>query len=190
VNAFWFWFAWVLAQAASGAERPPLSASDLKALKESNIFSPHRSRVFERPSSSRDDRRGDSRPSALTTVKPPMLTGIVYDVSLPGHKALVEDRNSESLRRVKTPTFLKAGEELLGLVVEEVRADGLLLKTADGTLKELAVGDPLPLPETAGSAGGESEPAAKPLEEGVRNEILERLKGRIKKKGRPQDEDP
>jgi hypothetical protein len=168
---------WALAQAAAAADRPPLPAAELKALKEANLFSPHRSKGADRPYR-RDERRTESRTEPARP-KPPALTGIVFDAASGVHKALVEDRNAESLRRLKEPVFAKAGDEVLGFKVIEVSAE-----------KELAPGDALPEdPNAAAAVPGEAaKPAEKPLEDGVKNEVLERLRSKNKKKDRPQDD--
>ncbi len=186
----WIWLLWTLAQAAGG-DRPPLPASELKALRESNIFSPYRAKGAERPAR-REERRSEVRTEAAKP-KAAVLTGIVFDAALPGHKGLIEDRNEERLRVLKEPTFVKAGDEVLGFRVEEIAADRVRLALPDGTSKDLAVGDSLPGGEAAtGEPATEGKPApaaeTKPLDEGVKNEILEQLKKRNRKKGRPQDD--
>lgn len=188
----WIWLLWVLAQAAGG-DRPPLPAADLKSLRESNIFSPYRAKGSERLSK-REERRTETRTEAAKP-KAALLTGIVFDASLPGHKGLIEDRNEERLRVLKEPRFVKAGDEVLGFRVEEVGADRVRLTLPDGSSKDLAVGDALPAGEAAAAGTetpGEPKPApgaeSKPLDEGVKNEILERLKKKNRKKDRPQDD--
>ena len=188
----WIWLLWTLAQAAAG-DRPPLPASELKSLRESNIFSPYRAKGAERPTR-REERRGESRVE-VSKPKAAVLTGIVFDAALPGHKGLIEDRNEERFRVLKEPKFVKAGDEVLGFRVEEIGADRVRLVLPDGTSKDLAVGDSLPGGDAAPANGesapeGKPAPAAetKPLDEAVKNDILEQLKKKNRKKGRPQDD--
>lgn len=188
----WIWLLWTLAQAAGG-DRPPLPASELKSLRESNIFSPYRAKGAERPTR-REERRTETRTEAAKP-KAAMLTGIVFDAALPGHKGLIEDRNEERLRVLKEPKFVKAGDEVLGFRVEEIGADRVRLVLPDGTSKDLAVGDSLPAVEAATAnpePAVEGKPASaaesKPLDESVKSEILERLKKKNRKKDRSQDD--
>lgn len=188
----WIWLLWTLAQAAAG-DRPPLPASELKSLRESNIFSPYRAKGAERPTR-REERRGESRVE-VSKPKAAVLTGIVFDAVLPGHKGLIEDRNEERLRVLKEPKFVKVGDEVLGFRVEEIDANRVRIGLPDGTRKDLAVGDSLPAAEAAAanpesSAEGRAVPAVdpKPLDEAVKNDVLEQLKKRNRKKGRPQDD--
>jgi hypothetical protein len=179
---------WALAQASTASDRPPLPSAELKALKESNLFSPYRAKNYERPVR-RDERRSEAR-SEPVKPKPVSVTGIVFDAASGAHKALIEDRNAESLRRLKEPVFAKAGDEVLGFKVIGVSAGTVKLALPDGAEKELAPGDALPEDPNAAAAGTveAAKPAEKPLEEGVKNEVLERLRSKNKKKDRPQDD--
>lgn len=180
----------LLLQAGPDAERPPLPG-DLKSLRESNVFSPGRPRGYERPSR-RDERRSEARFEPARP-KAPLVTGIVYDAVLKGFKALVEDRNEESRRILREPTFAKPGDVVAGVAVEDVGTNVVRVKKADGTAAELAVGDPWPAAEAAAPADAAKPPTPSTSTPAVpdpeQDEVRRRLKQRIGKKNRPSDPD-
>jgi hypothetical protein len=178
----------LLLQAGPEAERPPLPA-DLKGLRDSNVFSPARPKGSER-TFRRDDRRPETR---IEPAKPkaPLITGIVYDASLKGFKALVEDRNDESRRLLKEPTFAKPGDVVAGVTVEAVENNVVRARKADGAAAELAVGDPWPAAEAAPPAEGSTSapPSTSTTPDPGQDEVRKRLKLRVGKKNRPSDPD-
>lgn len=187
-------------------DRPAYPLADLKLLREANVFSPLR-----KPGTSsgrREERRSETRSEpAPTRPKPIQVTGFVLDPSTKTPRAILEDRNSESLRTLKEPFFAKAGDQAGGWTVEEVLADQVTIVQGE-TKKTLKVGESFPEPvshaeasprsgdakagppasEGAASAAGAPPAAtASPASDASKNEILERLKQKNKKK-RSEDE--
>lgn len=138
-------------------DRPAISASDLKALNENNVFSPHTKR--RTPPSSYGSKT--SRPSTPAKPKPPAVTGIFFDLKSQEYQVIVEDRNSGSARFLKEPKFLKAGDEVLGIKVQSVTEDKAVFLKGE-TSKEARVGDTLPetdaKPVSVAPSADDSEP--------------------------------
>lgn len=185
---------WYALQAAAPApapvvpqegERPTLSVSDLKALRESNIFAPHATKTPPRrgPRTERETRI--EAPPAKP--KPPLVTGVFFDPKSQAHQAVVEDRNEEKLRQFSGPKFLKAGDEFGGFKVEAV-ADGSVTLLKGDASKVLHVGDALPEGDFKGASTVAEGAELKTLEPAVRTETLEGLKRRNKKNRPSQDE--
>lgn len=115
-------------------DRLPIPAAELKALRETNLFSPVRAKPARR------DSRVEATPARA---KPPVVTGIFFDEKTQAHQVVVEDRNEDRLKRFKEPKFLKAGDEVVGLKIESVSAEKVVILQG-GSAKELRVGDELP----------------------------------------------
>lgn len=174
-------------------DRPAYSVNDLKLLRETNLFSPKRtssgsfSRREERPS----ERRTDSAPARP---KPLLVTGFVLDPASKTPRAILEDRNGEAFRTLKEPLFAKAGDQAAGWTVEEILADQLTIVQGEAK-KTLRVGESFPEPSSAAGdapAASAGEPAAPPapapaLDDAAKNDVLERLRQKNKKK-RADDE--
>jgi len=135
--------------------RPVLSPAELKALRDTNIFAP---KTVKRSTPKYAPRPTSKKESAPAKPKPPMVTGIFYDVKEKAHIVVVEDRNEGSLKQFKEPKFLKAGDLVAGLKVESVSAEKAVFSKGEVS-KELRVGDPL--------ADGEVKAVASPTEEGL-----------------------
>lgn len=194
----WNAVVWALLQAASVAGEPqdpdrlPYPVADLKALREANVFSPTKSRAS---SSRREDRRPESRSAepVVARPKPLVVTGFVLDPATKTPRAIIEDRNEEKFRRLKEPLFAKGGEEAAGWTLEDVTSEQVTVVQGE-IRKTLRVGESFPestSPEAAPAPEG-STPAVpaletKPLQEGEKNDILERLRQKNKKK-RSEDE--
>jgi hypothetical protein len=184
-------------------DRPTYSLADLKLLREANVFSP-----YKKPGSRREEPKGTStftpRPPEPARPKPIQVTGFILDPATKTPRAILEDRNSESLRTLKEPLFAKAGDTAGGWTVEEVLADQITIIQGE-TKKTLKVGESFPEAghaeatkagtPTSGSPASATGvppvatagPDSKPLDEGAKNDILERLKQKNKKK-RADDE--
>jgi hypothetical protein len=166
-------------------DRPSIASSELKGLRENNIFSPHRTKPFEPRRS--ETTRPEPRPAAPSKPKPLLVTGLFADPVTGVPKAIVEDRNDERHRHLKEPKFCVGGEEFLGLKIEAVTADHVVVTRGD-VRKECKVGDALPegdVPAVAPSSSSTSESTSAPapaLEEGTKNDILEALRARNKRK--------
>ena len=121
-------------------DRPAISASDLKALNENNVFSPHTKR---RTPPSNYGSKTSRPPSPPAKPKPPAVTGIFFDLKTQDYLVIVEDRNTGSARFFKEPKFLKAGDEVLGIKVQSVTQEKAVFLKGE-TPKEAHVGDSLP----------------------------------------------
>lgn len=177
-------------------DRPTYPLADLKALREANVFSPYR-----KPGSRREEPKGTStftpRPPEPARAKPIQVTGFVLDPATKTPRAILEDRNSDSLRTLKEPLFAKAGDTAGGWTVEEVLADQITIVQGE-TKKTLKVGESFPASAasepaaaTPDSGSGPAEAAPRSgdakVDEAAKNDILERLKQKNKKK-RSDDE--
>lgn len=180
-------------------DRPAISAVDLKALRDSNIFAPRTAK--RRPPPSTPSRRSETAgtPPAPPKPKAPVITGIFFDGKAQAWLVVVEDRNDAALRQFKEPKFLKAGDEVSGHKVGTVTAERAVFLKGDSS-KELKVGDSLPSdeakpfsaatpedPEAAAAADGEVE--IKPLDSAAKTEVLEALKKKRGKKDRPSNDE-
>jgi hypothetical protein len=187
---------------AQDGERPLISASDVKALRDSNIFAPRTAKRRPIVSSKGSDLR---RPAAPAQPKPPVVTGIFYDAKAQAFLVVVEDRNEASLKQFKEPKFLKAGDDVSGYKVASVTAEKAAFIKGEIS-KELKVGESLPGPdgktvsvapvpddpEAAFPPEGEEKPEKveiKPIDAETQNKALENLRKKAGKKNRPsQDE--
>jgi len=125
---------------AQDVDRPPISAADLKALRDNNIFSPRTKRL---PTKTYNGNR-DPKPTPVPVKpKPPIVTGIFFDVKSQAYLVVVEDRNDASHRYFKEPKFLKAGDEVMGIKVESVSSEKAVFLKGDVS-KDARVGDPMP----------------------------------------------
>ena len=172
--------------------RPQIAAADLKALRETNIFSPYRARgEIPKPATSTATSRTTRSTSTYSRgPKPPLVTGIVLDPEGGDHRVVVEDRNSSSFRKFDKPKFLKAGDELMGYTIESVARDRVVLRRDEET-KELAVGDSFPADGGAASGEGDAPSPStgiKKLDDSTRNAVLEQLRQKLNKKRRYDDE--
>lgn len=137
-------------------DRPGLPASDLKSLRETNIFSPKR--VVRKGQDAKGRSPGGSS-DLPRTPKPPLVTGITFDPVAKQYQVILEDRNTEKLRLLTEPKFLKAGDQVLVYTIDSVEAEKVIV-SAGGTKKELRVGEALPdvglkAPETADASSEE-----------------------------------
>ncbi len=180
-------------------DRPAIASSDIKALRDSNIFAPYGPKR-RTPSTSFSKSSRSSEPAAAPKPKAPVVTGIFFDAKMKCYLVVVEDRNESSLKQFKDPKFLKSGEEVIGLKVGPVTADKATFLKGE-IAKELSVGDSLPAemkgaPAAASSddpeaAPSESEEKAeiKPLDTEEKNKVLEKMKKERGKKNRPNNDD-
>jgi len=180
-------------------DRPTYSLSDLKLLRETNLFSPKRSSSSS--AGRRDERRDERRiESAPARPKPLLVTGFVLDPASQTPRAILEDRNGEATRALKEPLFAKPGDQAGGWTVEAVLADQLTIVQGE-TKKTLRVGESFPEPASApasagasagpDSASGHAEAAPRSgdakADDAAKNDVLERLRQKNKKK-RADDE--
>lgn len=184
---------------APDADRPALSTSELKALRDNNIFAPRNAK--KRPPV-RDIPR--TKPvSAPAQPKPPMVTGIFMDLKLQCYIVVVEDRNESSLKQFKEPKFLKSGDEACGLKVGAITAEKAVFIKGDVS-KEIHVGEPVPATDLKVSAAAPSsdDPDAltdgeektekveiKPLDTEEKTKVLEKMKKERGKKNRPSNDE-
>ncbi len=184
------------AQAAE-ADRPAIPASEIKALRDSNIFAPYgRKNPPSKPSKGYERKHDAPAPKP----KAPVVTGIFFDEKLKCYLVVVEDRNEASLRQFKDPKFLKSGEEVVGLKVGEVTAEKATFLKGE-IAKQLAVGDALPAemkavvgattPEDSDvlPSDGEEKVDIKPLDNEEKTKVLEKMKKERGKKNRPNQDD-
>jgi hypothetical protein len=179
------------------ADRPAIAASEIKALRDSNIFAPYGPK--RKPPSS-FSKSSKSEPVAAPKPKAPVVTGIFFDAKMKCYLVVVEDRNEASLRQFKDPKFLKSGEEVVGLKVGPVTAEKATFLKGE-IAKELSVGDALPaeLKATAAAATSDDPEAApsdgeekvdiKPLDTEEKNKVLDKMKKERGKKNRPSNDD-
>jgi len=182
---------------APEVDRPALVASEIKALRESNIFAPYGRKSFPSKSSKTTERKHE--PAAVPKPKAPVVTGIFFDEKQKCFLVVVEDRNEGSLKQFKEPKFLKSGDEVGGLKVGTVTAEKAGF-VKDGVSKELAVGDSLPSVEGKGAAPATDDPEAgpleteekvdiKPLDTEEKNKVLEKMRKERGKKNRPNNDE-
>jgi hypothetical protein len=192
-------------------DRPSISASEIKLLRDNNIFAPRSVTLHPRPLPNKSSSsRTDSIPAKP---KLPTVTGIFLDPKLNTYQIIVEDPNESALKQFKEPKFLKAGDEWGILKVESVEADHAVCKLG-GAVRKLSLGDTLPegdwksdaAPKTGEEDSGEdgdtkspgassvppqgrksSEAAPQTSEE--RGRVLDEMKRRNGKKNRPKDPD-
>ena len=184
-------------------DRLPLPAADLKALRESNIYSPYKTR---RPVIEKGPK---PTPPEKPRPKPPVVTGIILDTVTRAYQVVIEDRNDAKLKLLTEPKFLKAGDQVLVYTIESVEAEKVVVRFGD-TTKDLKVGEPLPdagikVPEGADLSSNESaEPAASEtkaetkksdssttpstLDDAARKKILEERKMKLGKKRKTDEE--
>jgi len=183
---------------APDIDRPALVASEIKALRESNIFAPYGRKSFPSKSSKTTERKHE--PAAVPKPKAPVVTGIFFDEKQKCFLVVVEDRNEGSLKQFKEPKFLKTGDEVSGLKVGPVTAEKASFFKGE-IAKDLLVGDSLPGAEMKASAPPSDDPEAapldtdekveiKPLDTEEKNKVLEKLKKERGKKNRPSSDDP
>jgi len=181
-----------LQAAAAPSGRPDLTEPQIKVLRDKNIFSPFRTKPFP------EKTIGVPPPGPGVEVrskpKPLVLTGIVYDAASGAFQAIVEDKSDEKVRRLTGPKFLKAGDEVLGVKIESVAKDKVVVVLGE-TRKELSAGESLPdtapegTPSAAVPATTTAAPVeAKPADPAAASSVLEELKKKNKKKDRTYDE--
>jgi hypothetical protein len=124
---------------AQDPDRPALSTTELKALRDSNIFSPR----IVKPRVSRDRSKPSNTPPTPYRQKAPIVTGIFLDAATQAHQAIVEDRNDSSHRYFKEPKFMKVGDEWAGIKLQSVTLDKAIF-VKDGVPKDVKVGESLP----------------------------------------------
>lgn len=170
-------------------DRPSFSEADLKGLRELNIFSPkgRSGSGFTRREGPREERRSDP---VVVRPKPIQVTGFILDPATKTPRAILEDRNDEKHRTLKEPLFAKPGDSAGGWTVEDVLADQITIVQGE-TKKTLKVGEAFPEAAAAAAPPGTSPtsstpaveaPPAPPLDDAAKNDVLERLKQKNKKK--------
>ena len=181
---------------AADPDRPPIPASEIKALRDSNVFAPYGpKRKTPNTSFSKSTK---SEPAAAPKPKAPVVTGIFFDSKMKCYLVVVEDRNEASLRQFKDPKFLKSGEEVIGLKVGAVTAERATFLKGE-IAKELAVGESLPLLELKAPAAAPDDPEAvpaeseekveiKPLDTEEKTKVLDKMRKERGKKNRPNDD--
>lgn len=182
---------------AADPDRPAIPSSEIKALRDLNIFAPYglKKRVSSTPPG------GKPRTEAPAAPKPkaPVVTGIFFDAKTKSYLVVVEDRNEGSLKQFKDPKFLKTGDEVVGLRVGAVSAEKATFLKGE-IAKELSVGDSLLAGELKASAPPSDDPEAepsdseekvdiKPLDTEEKNKVLEKMKKERGKKNRPNNDD-
>lgn len=136
-------------------DRPSLSSAELKSLLGTNIFSPRK--VTRKPVAGV---RGPEPVKEKPKPKPPVVTGIILDPATQTYQVVVEDRNSERLKLLSEPKFLKAGDQVLVYTIDSIESEKVVVSWA-GAHKELRVGESLPAdasikaPEGADLSGDE-----------------------------------
>ncbi|MBI3856182.1 MAG: hypothetical protein HY293_10885 [Planctomycetes bacterium] len=183
-------------------ERPAISPTDLKMLRDSNIFSPrNRKRTF----TTGGMKSISKEPRVPAKPKPPVVTGIFYDAKAESYLVVVEDRNTGDLRQFKDPKFLKTGDEVGGYKIGAVTAEQAAFIKGDLS-RDLKVGESLPGPDgkpvsvapaetsedpeaAAPPVEGEEKVEIKPLDAESNKAALEKLKSRVGKKNRPSKDE-
>ena len=184
---------------APEVDRPALSASEIKALRDANIFAPYGRKTS--PKSSKTYERSKHETTSAPKPKAPVVTGIFFDAKEKAFLVVVEDRNEGSLKQFKDPKFLKSGDEVMGLKVGTVTAEKAGFLKGD-VAKDLAVGDSLPVPEAKAAAvtATTDDPEAalletdekveiKPIDSEEKVKVLEKMKKERGKKNRPSNDD-
>jgi hypothetical protein len=185
---------------AQDPDRPAISASEIKLLRDSNIFAPRGTRKYTPPPPRPGG--GKSEPAAPPKPKPPLITGIFFDAKLQAYLVVVEDRNDSSLKQFKDPKFLKVGDEVTGYKVSTISAEKAVFLKGDAS-KELKVGESLPGtdgkpvsaatpsddPEAGPAPEGEEKVEIKPLDPEKKSEVLESMKKARGKKNRPSNDE-
>ena len=167
---------------AQDPDRPAISASDLKALRENNFFAPHTKRPVKPPYQPKDRNKPPVTPAKP---KPPCVTGIFFDVKSQDYLVIVEDRNEGSLKFFKEPKFLKVGDEVLGVKLQSVTSEKAVFQKGEVS-KEARVGDPMPetdakptsvaVPSDDSDLADDEDPTAAPAAAGAVLQKKETLK--------------
>jgi len=195
---------------AQDPDRPAISAVELKALRDTNIFAPKGAK--RAPKANYSSPRSTAPPAPYKP-KPPIVTAIFLDLASQSHQVIVEDRNESAHRYFKEPKFMKAGDEWAGIKIDSIsqekvvfskggaskdvrigealpEVEAKLLSTADPS--EDGAGDDVESPVQAESATSPSsskfrktstEPKTQTSDE--QNRVLEEMKRKNKKKNRP-----
>jgi hypothetical protein len=178
-------------------ERPSLSMTELKLLKDTNIFAPKGTKKRYPPTSRSTG--GSKEPAAPAKPKPPVVTGIFFDAKADTFLVVVEDKNTDaSLKLFKEPKFLKVGDEVAGFKVTSVTADKAVFLKGDVS-KELKVGEPMPGtdgkpvsaatspedPEAAPPSEGDEKVEIKPQDAETNTKTLDEIRKKVGKKNRP-----
>jgi hypothetical protein len=124
---------------AQDPDRPALSAAELKALRESNIFSPR----FTKPRTPREMRSDRKSAPPAYRQKAPVVTGIFLDPTTRAPQAIVEDKNDSAHRYFKEPKFMKIGDEWAGIKLESITPEKVVF-SKDGASKDVRIGESLP----------------------------------------------
>lgn len=122
---------------AQDPDRPTISAAELKALRDNNIFAPKA--ASKRPPK-RESGGTKSAPAAPIRPKAPLVTAIYLDAATQAYHVIVEDRNDASRKFFKEPKFMKAGDEWSGIKLESVTQDKAVF-TRDGASKDVHIGE-------------------------------------------------
>jgi hypothetical protein len=188
---------------AQDPDRPAISAADLKALRDTNIFAPRN--VKRMPSRTVPSVRNTPPPPYKP--KPPVVTAIFFDAASQAHQVIVEDRNDSTHRYFKDPKFMKSGDEWAGVKVDSITQDAAVFSKS-GASKEVHIGEALPeidakpLSTTDGtddSVSDDGEAPTDPSTSKVRkpapesktqtseeqNRVLEEMRRKNRKKNRP-----
>lgn len=122
---------------AQDPDRPTISAAELKALRDNNIFAPRG--AAKRPPK-RESGGYKSAPAAPIRPKAPIVTAIYLDSATQAYNVIVEDRNDASRKFFKEPKFMKAGDEWSGIKLESVTQDKAVF-SRDGASKDVHLGE-------------------------------------------------
>ena len=187
---------------APDPDRPAISSTELKALRDSNIFAPRNAK--KRPVYTSRESSKPRTPSAPAQPKPPVVTGIFMDVKQQCYIVVVEDRNDSSLRQFKEPKFLKTGDEACGYKIGPVTAEKAVFLKGDAS-KEYRVGEALgstdakvsdaaPSSDDPDAVPVEGEEKAdkteiKPLDNEEKTKVLEKMRRDRGKKARPSNDE-
>jgi len=125
---------------APDPDRPAISAAELKALRETNIFAPKGPK--RAPKSSYSSPRSTTPPPPYKP-KPPLVTAIFLDLATKEHQVVVEDRNDSAHRYFKEPKFMKAGDEWAGIKIDSISQEKVVFSKG-GASKDVRIGEALP----------------------------------------------
>jgi hypothetical protein len=193
---------------AQDPDRPAISAVELKALRDTNIFAPKGAKRISRPSSTSPR---VTAPPAPYKPKPPVVTAIFLDLATQAHQVIVEDRNDSAHRYFKEPKFMKAGDEWAGIKIDSINQDKVVFSKG-GSSKDVHIGEALPEVEVKllssadpseegagddGESPATTESATSPAKfrktstepktqtSDEQNRVLDEMKRKNKKKNRP-----
>ncbi|HZE95775.1 MAG TPA: hypothetical protein VE981_01995 [Planctomycetota bacterium] len=130
---------------AQDPDRPTISTTELKALRDNNIFAP---KSTKRGPKITGGGTSTPKPAIPAKPKPPVITAIFLDAASQAFQAIVEDKNPAALKLFKDPKFMKAGDEWSGITLESLTQDKAVFNKG-GTSREVRIGESLPESEAA-----------------------------------------